>query len=401
MSSSSDSPTDFSATDSALGYLYQVRLALLSSLRRLSRDASFTVYFETLDDVVFEEAGTPVELLQLKHHCERTANLTDASPDLWKTLRVWMEGRANSTIPADGQLFLVTTSAVGAGSAASMLLAEERDVAEAAQRLANTATTSTNQTNAPAYTLFRGLSDEARVQLLESVTVVPQAPSIDDTGGELRQEVRLSVRRQHVDSFLSRLEGWWFGRALRQMMDSETPPILSNELESELDDLREQFKLDALPVDQDILDAEVDAEAYENAIFVHQAKLTGVGNRRVLAAIRDYFRAFEQRSRWMREDLLLVGELDRYEQHLREEWELEFDRVADQIGEDAADDEKRRAAQAIYTWVEKSCFPIREQVKHPSMSRGSLHILADRLHVGWHPDFMDRLQHLLEPTEAP
>lgn len=103
----------------------------------------------------------------------------------------------------------------------------------------------------------------------------------------------------------------------------------------------------------------------------------------------------------MREDLLLVGELDRYERHLREEWELEFDRVADELGEDAADDAKRRAAQTIYTWVEKSCFPIREQVKHPSMSRGSLHILADGLHVGWHPDFMDRLQHLLEPTEAP
>jgi len=400
MASDSDKPADFSATESALGYLYQVRLALLSSLRRLSRDASFTVYFETLDDVVFEEAGTPVELLQLKHHCERAANLTDASPDLWKTLRIWMEGRSNSTIPADGQLILVTTSAVGAGSAAGMLLADQRDVAEAAKRLANTATTSTSQTNAPAYKLFRDLADEDRIQLMGSVTVVPQSPSIDDTGGELRQEVRLSVRRQHVDAFLSRLEGWWFGRALRQMMDSETPPILSNELESELDDLREQFKLDALPVDQDILDAEVDAEAYENAIFVHQAKLTGVGNRRVLAAIRDYFRAFEQRSRWMREDLLLVGELDRYEKHLREEWELEFDRVADELGEDAADNAKRLAAQTIYTWVEKSYFPIREQVKHPSMSRGSLHILADRLHVGWHPDFMARLQHLLEPKEA-
>ena len=400
MSSNSDGPVDFSATDAALGYLYQIRLALLYSLRRLSRDTSFTVFLETLDDVVFEEVGKPVELLQLKHHCKRAANLTDSSRDLWKTLRVWMEGRANSTIPTDGQLFLVTTSAVGAGSAASKLLAEERDVAKAAKLLENTATTSTHRANTKAYELFLGMTDEARIQLLESMTVVPKAPSIDDTGGELRQEVRLSVRRHHVDSFLSRLEGWWFGRALHQMMNSETPPILCNELESELDDLREQFKLDALPVDQDILAAEVDAEAYENAIFVHQAKLTGVSNRRVLAAIRDYFRAFEQRSRWMREDLLLVGELDRYEQHIREEWEFEFDRVADELGEDAADDAKRPAAQTIYTWVEKSCFSIREDVKHPSMSRGSLHILADRLRVGWHPDFMARLQHLLESKEA-
>ena len=401
MDSESNKPTNFSAADSALGYLYQVRVALLSSLRRLSKDVLFTVYLETLDDVVFEQTGTPVELLQLKHHREHAANLTDASPDLWKSLRVWMEGRARNTIPADGQLFLITTSAVGAGSAASMLLAEERDVAEAVKRLTNTATTSMNRINAPAYRLFQDLGDDDRTRLLKSVTIIPRAPSIDEAGVELRQEVRLAVRREHVESFLSRLEGWWFGRALRQMIDPETSPILSNELESEIDDLREQFKLDALPVDQDILDAEVDADIYENAVFVHQAKLAGVGNRRVLAAIRDYFRAFEQRSRWMREDLLLVGELDRYERHLREEWELEFDRVADELGEDAADDAKRRAAQTIYTWVERSCFPIRGQVKHPSMSRGSLHILADRLHVGWHPDFMARLEHLLELKEAP
>lgn len=400
MANDSSTPADHSATDSALGYQYQVRLALLASLRRLADDASFAVYFETLDDVVFEQAGTSVELLQLKHHRKRAANLTDASPDLWKTLCVWMEGRANETIPADGQLLLVTTSAVVAGSAASMLLAEKRDVAEAVKRLSITAATSTSKTNASAYKLFRDLGDDNRTRLLESVTIIPQAPSIDDTGGELRQEVRLAVRREHVESFLSRLEGWWSDRALRQMIDPETSPILSNELESEFDDLREQFKLDALPVDQDILDADVDAEAYENAIFVHQVKLTGVGNRRVLAAIRDYFRAFEQRSRWMREELLLIGELDRFERLLREEWELEFDRVADELGEDAVNDAKREGAQAIYAWVEKSCFPIREQVKHPSMSRGSLHILADRLYVGWHPDFMDRLQHLLEPKEA-
>lgn len=400
MASSSNKLTDFSATDSALGYLYQVRLALLSSLRRLTTEATFALYFETLDDVVFEQVGTPVELLQLKHHCESAANLTDASPDLWKTLRVWMEGRANGTIPADGQLYLVTTSAVGAGSAASKLLADERDEVEAARLLAATATTSTNQSNAPAYQLFRALEGENRSRLVESVVVVPKAPTIDETGAALRQEVRLAVRREHLESFLSRLEGWWYGRTLRQMIHPETPPILSTELESQLDDLREQFKLNALPVDQDILAAEVDAAAYENAVFVHQAKLTEVSNRRILAAIRDYFRAFEQRSRWLREDLLLIGELDSHERLLREEWELEFDRVADELGNDVAQSAKRQAAQAIYSWVEKSCFPIRENVRHPSMTRGSFHILADRLLVGWHPDFMDRLKHLLDPQEA-
>jgi hypothetical protein len=44
--------TTFSAADSALGYLYQVRVALLWSLRRARAGADFVVSLETLDDVM-------------------------------------------------------------------------------------------------------------------------------------------------------------------------------------------------------------------------------------------------------------------------------------------------------------------------------------------------------------
>ena len=62
----------FSAADSALGYLYQVRLGLLWSLRRLKGGGDFLVSLETLDDVTFEsKGGKPEELLQTKHHQNR------------------------------------------------------------------------------------------------------------------------------------------------------------------------------------------------------------------------------------------------------------------------------------------------------------------------------------------
>ena len=118
MTTDSKKATDFSAADSAVGYLYQVRLALLSALQRMAEDHTFAVYIETLDDVVFDTSGSAQDLLQLKHHCSRSASLTDASPDLWKSLRIWIEGRSKRTIPADSRLYLVTTSNVGVGSAA-------------------------------------------------------------------------------------------------------------------------------------------------------------------------------------------------------------------------------------------------------------------------------------------
>jgi len=396
----SDRPTDFSAADSAVGYLYQVRLALLSALQRLASDETFALYLETLDDVVFETTGSALDLLQLKHHCDRAANLTDASPDFWKSLRVWMDGRAHGTIPLDARLFLITTSDVGSGSAAGKLMAHDRDEPEAQKRLDHTSTTSTSDTNRAAYELYRALSATEKSALLSTVVIAPRAPDIASVGDGIRAEARLAVRREHLDPFVDRLEGWWFGRALRQLVDAASPPILSTELESEWHDLQEQFKRDALPVDQDILEQDVDAAAYENAVFVHQVRLAGISPKRILTAIRDYYRAFAQRSRWMREELLLVGELDSYERLLREEWELQFNRLADEIGDEAADDAMREAAQKVYAWVEDSCYPIRPQVQHPCMSRGSFHILADSLRVGWHPQFVDRLRHLLEPREA-
>ena len=279
-------------------------------------------------------------------------------------------------------------------------MAHHRDEAEAQKRLDHTATTSTSDTNRAAYQLYRALSATEKRALLSTIVIAPSAPDIASVGDGIRAEARLAVRREYLDSFVRRLEGWWFGRAVRQLIDEASPPILSSEFESEWHDLQEQFKRDALPVDRDILEQEVDAAAHQNAVFVHQVRLAGIGPERILAAIRDYYRAFAQRSRWMREELLLVGELDSYERLLREEWAIQFHRLADEIGDEAADEAMRRAAQTVYAWVEDSCYPIRPRVEHPSLSRGSFHILADSLRVGWHPQFIARLRHLLDSREA-
>src|SRR5262245_28652869 len=112
----------FSAVDATLGYLYQIRSALLWALRRLKVGPDFLVSVETLDDVTFETSeGVPSDLLQTKHHLNGVASLTDASPDLWKTLRVWFEGHSSGDIPSAANLYLVTTGTASDNTAASKL----------------------------------------------------------------------------------------------------------------------------------------------------------------------------------------------------------------------------------------------------------------------------------------
>lgn len=391
----------FSAADSTLGYLYQCRVALVFALQKIRAGDDFNVALETLDDVVFEKEGDAPELLQTKHHRTRSANLTDASADLWKSLRIWCEGLADNIIPADTSFYLITTSQVGDGSAAQRLRVDGRDVAIARERLHATAGTSTNQENKNAYEAFLALDEDQQRALLEAVFVIDSSPSIAELDDRLRAEVRWAAKKQHVDAFVSRLEGWWFRRAIQQLqVPAGSNVVLSREIEAQMDDLREQFKRDALPIDEDILAATVDASSYQDCMFVQQLRLCNIGAQRVLAAVREYFRAFEQRSRWLREDLLLVGELDRYERRLIEEWELVFERIKDDLGEETAEEAKLRAAKEVYRWVEESVFPIRASVTEPFVTRGSFQMLSDSLRVGWHPEFLDRLHNLLVPEAA-
>ena len=214
-----DDPDQFSAADSALGYLYQVRCALLLSLKKLRIDPIFEASIETLDDVTFETAGAPQELLQTKLHKNRGANLTDASPDLWKTLRLWIAALDAGQINAETVLYLVTTENAASGTIAGHLKSTDRDTAAALRKLEQTAQTSRNQTNLTAYKTYLKKTPEDRESLINRIFVVDSAPDVSSLDQLLRAEVFHASSREHQDAFLEYLEGWWFRRALEQLQN--------------------------------------------------------------------------------------------------------------------------------------------------------------------------------------
>ena len=401
MTTGSGSP--FSAVDAALGYLYQVRSALLWALRRQKSEPDFLVSVETLDDVTFETSGgNPTDLLQTKHHRKGSASLTDASPDLWKTLRVWFEGHASGQIPATANLYLVTTSAAPDGTAASRLCAASRDLAAAQHALDATAASSRNQTNMSAYAAYLKATSAERTAILGKVIIVDAAPTVVDLDGELRQEVYWAAGKEHHAAFLDRLEGWWLRRVLLQLTGAPQDRIGSIEIEAQMADLREQFKQEALPIDDDLLEFTLDEAtraAHEDTTFVRQLAIIKAGKRRIAAAIRDYYRAFEQRSRWIRDDLVIGLDLHKYEKRLCEEWELVFEAMRDDVGNTATDEAQEQAARSVLAWAERTTIWIRPSVTEPFVSRGSLHMLSDEARIGWHPEFRDRLESLLSAEE--
>ena len=400
----SNASNPFSAVDASLGYLYQVRSALLWALRRLKAHPDFLVSVETLDDVTFETSGhQATDLLQTKHHLNRSAALTDASPDLWKTLRIWFEGTQSGLIPSGVCLCLVTTGAISAGSAASYLQPTNRDIAAAQRALDATASSSTSQSNSDAYAAYLASNPAERTAILERITIIDGAPTVIDLDAELRGEVFWAVEKEHHTPFLERLEGWWLRRILFQLTNASSDRVASAEVEAKMADLREQFKQDSLPIDDDLLEFVLDDGTHANYLgfpFVLQLELIQTGKRRIAAAIRDYYRAFEQRSRWLRDDLIGSLDLDVYEKRLVEEWELVFEAMRDELGDPAADEAKCQAARSVLAWAERASIPIRINVTEPFLTRGSLHMLADEIRIGWHPEFRVHLASLLKTEDA-
>lgn len=121
--------SQYSAAASLLGYIYQCRLALLESLKRLKSDPDIAVAIETLDDVVFEKDGSPTEVIQVKHHIARKASLTNASTDLWKTIRIWCDLFSGGLSEENSILCLMTTEEAANNSAARHLRIEGRNIA--------------------------------------------------------------------------------------------------------------------------------------------------------------------------------------------------------------------------------------------------------------------------------
>lgn len=386
-----------SAQASLIGYLYQCRLALFEALKKLKTNPNLTVAIETLDDVVFESEGKPCEIVQVKHHVSRQANLTNASTDLWKTILIWCDLMKSGTLQKSAVFCMMTTQTAQKDTAAYYLRAEGKDIESAETLLMQTAQTSVSKDNENAYKSFLALAPELRRELLECVIVLDKCPLINDLGQLLQKEIWTACQRNKTEQFLGYLEGWWFQRILKSLTNNQFKLILGEELDSHIDQLREQFKSDSLPIHDDLKIATTDHDLYKNHIFVNQLRLINIETKRISFAVNNYYRAFEQRSRWVREDLLLVGDLEDYENQLVEEWETHFETMREDLGQDAAEKEKVKAARDIYNWIEKEAnFPIRPKCHELFITRGSYHILSDKQEVGWHPEFRDRLKTILE-----
>ena len=381
-----------------LGYLYQVRYALALLLENDNSDCQISI--EKFDDVAFSKDDIPIQLIQLKHHIQHQGNLADASTDMWRTIKVWLDAISETLDILDGTNFLIITTATAPIDSAAFLLKKDsnRNPETAYEKLKTVCFSSVNQAHQRYYDAFREAGEDTVKQLIRQIYIIDCASNIIDVEKDILKHIRYSCIPKHQKMIYERLEGWWFKKAIDALC-CDTPVFVNqNQVRSFIVSVSQEYADDNLPIDiLDIDDLQEDNFSANEKIFHEQLKLICLGNHRMQLALRDYYRAFRQRASWVRNDLLYVNELGQYEQRLIDEWEHAFAAMEETLSEtnNATEGEKAKEGRQLFSDIEKRDIRIRPKCQEAFIMRGSYHILANQLKIGWHVDFFDRLKQLL------
>ena len=399
---SDDGRSLFSAAEQGLGYIYQARFALL---KLLNLPESNSVFIEKDDDVEFVDGGGRRSLASLKHKAIGET-ITDLSVDFWKSVRIWLayynrEGKISS----NSRFFLFTTAVVSESSFLRLFLENADPPATSFEGRAREALdASKSRTIAPIRDELGRLDEKEFDDFLSRIVIFDGSPRITEVPELIINQHLRTIRRELRAYLFERLEGWWMNLVIKILSGQSRDPVFGYEVSDKLSNLAEEYRSDNLPITfrNKLPGGEIDIQN-DPRLFVDQLRCLGISPTRIQNAIVDYYRAFEQRSSWARENLLVSGEIEEYEDRLIDEWsrykEVVYEKLHDGSEEQACID----AGRELYQWAkfETDRLRIRERVTEPYVVRGGFHILANARptpRVYWHPRFLQRLEKLLGVT---
>lgn len=234
--------------------------------------------------------------------------------------------------------------------------------------------------------------------MIRSVYLLDNAPSAVDLDRALGNALRFAVHPEHRDAFVQRLEGWWLKKLVLHLSAPTASVITVQHIHQQIYELQQDFRRSALP--NDVLETDLPPEAHpgdDDRIFVRQLHLIRLSGERLRYAQIDHYRAFTQRSKWVNDQLIDLDEVSIYERRLIEGWRERFAIMKEGLPEGGDEIALAHNGHELYNWVatqapSESALRVRHGFREPYLTKGSYHMLADQLRVGWHPEFDRRLK---------
>lgn len=397
---SGDRPqTGHSAEASAMGFFFQPYFALVALLKSEADEAAIGI--ELLDDVELETDDRK-HLYQLKHSLKANPkNITITSRDLWKTLKVWIDIQPRVRLDST-TFYLVTSGGIDPASrlhdltdpnkdrtalCTALLDEAERVVAEYEAAKAASETPLPHKERLPACRAFLNLVPPQRLSLLRRIRIEAGAGNLNDIEGQIIDLLRHTVREDR-SSVAARLMEWWGRTVIYALTDKRSRYIHRDELLEKLTEI--EADVSEIRLTPDFENAGLPDGYTPNSMLARQIKLVGGGVTDKRRAVREEWRAREQRARWANEKLSMNSKIAEHDAALIETWQDKHDQMSEDC-HGRCEEDKCREGLKILRWslneAEKDVRPIVPEWTAPYYVRGSYQIMSVDLKVGWHPEY--------------
>jgi hypothetical protein len=403
----------FSAKEQMLGYFYQPLYALYKLMQiDIADEPDSFIIIENLDDIEFRSNIDALKLIQTKHHIKSQGSISDRSSDLWKTIRIWTERIVNDEVKLDNVIFsLVTTSTAFENSIASKLRVENRNTQEAlstiqkiaeegyinAQKRQNNPELKKHE-NEDAYIAFYKLDKNTQKKFISKIYICDSSSTIEYIVSNIEKKLQYACNSSDRKYFAEKLTGWWIIRVITSLLDKKQEQITKFELDDKIEEFKEEFKRGSLPIDyeNEFNDISEDNLTHNEKIFIEQLKTIKVTPKTISDAICDYYRAYNQRGLWVRKSKILNSHLEEYDTRLTNEWSREFENMISNIDENCPENVQEKQGRDLYNTIGNKTLPICEaenhKIKGHYIMRGSFHMLANKVRIGWHPNYKDKME---------
>lgn len=388
----------YAAGEQGLGYVYQIRFALAHLMKQ---DEAQSLLIEADDDVELRDIDGKKTLISLKHK-QLGETVGTLSTDFWKSVRIWLDRYIrDGRLACEHSYCMATTARVGPSSMLQYFRAgSAQKPTNFAAQLVSELEGSEAALSAQVKNTLGSLTGDEQSDFFERIVIADSSLRINELDLAFEPHLK-SVARKFRANVGERLEGWWLVQAI-EVVQGDREPITGAEVWAKFASINSEYYDERLPitVEDDYPPESIDP-LNDPRQFVQQLRVIGMPTDSLELAILDFYRAFSQRAHWARVNVLVGGEMTKFERRLVEEWKRAKAWV--KVSKPGDEEQLKEAGRQLYDWAENRSrgLQIRKQVTEDFIRRGSFHILADekpepRLH--WHPKFLEDLKVTLKAT---
>ncbi|MEO1017341.1 MAG: ABC-three component system protein [Pseudomonadota bacterium] len=238
---------------------------------------------------------------------------------------------------------------------------------------------------------FLSLSEGERLNLMRRVLIRPKSPDITKIEHLIAEHLKILPADQRL-SVAKRLVQWWDRQIVYSLCGKRDRVVSRTELQQQISSIVGDIEHNKLIAEFETVSPPDDYQP--DGMLARQIKLVGGKPSDHSRAIREEWKAREQRSKWLINNPAMAVTINDYDRVLQEHWSDLHCRMVEECVE-VDGKEKCVSGLKILRWTHDDAPNVVRPIAHGWNAayyvRGSYQVLAINLSVGWHPEYIELL----------